>query len=183
MDSEYLAHTSLDTVSHFCGISVFFFLMIRRPPRSTLFPYTTLFRSRILQLGRLRSDRRRDHRPAVRAGAHGRQQELPGRLGLLHQQGPEPRDAGVRLEPRTVRLWPAGDHVGEPGIPPWRPGAGQRDQPGTLSEQVAFVVLERVLLIELAAQGSSPRKTSSAGPRMCGRARPPTPGATGPPGG
>src|SRR2546430_5763802 len=28
----------------------FFFLMIRRPPRSTLFPYTTLFRSRILLL-------------------------------------------------------------------------------------------------------------------------------------
>src|SRR3712207_8075480 len=27
--------------------SLFFFLMIRRPPRSTLFPYTTLFRSRI----------------------------------------------------------------------------------------------------------------------------------------
>src|SRR3984885_15685987 len=26
--------------------SRFFFLMIRRPPRSTLFPYTTLFRSR-----------------------------------------------------------------------------------------------------------------------------------------
>src|SRR2546426_8908285 len=26
-------------------IVVFFFLMIRRPPRSTLFPYTTLFRS------------------------------------------------------------------------------------------------------------------------------------------
>src|SRR5256885_3955051 len=28
----------------------FFFLMIRRPPRSTLFPYTTLFRSRGLAL-------------------------------------------------------------------------------------------------------------------------------------
>src|SRR5437762_6402770 len=28
------------------GVVVFFFLMIRRPPRSTLFPYTTLFRSR-----------------------------------------------------------------------------------------------------------------------------------------
>src|SRR2546425_10255841 len=27
-------------------ITFFFFLMIRRPPRSTLFPYTTLFRSR-----------------------------------------------------------------------------------------------------------------------------------------
>src|SRR2546426_4428316 len=30
---------------HTC-LFVFFFLMIRRPPRSTLFPYTTLFRSR-----------------------------------------------------------------------------------------------------------------------------------------
>src|SRR5574337_1410304 len=28
----------------------FFFLMIRRPPRSTLFPYTTLFRSRFPQM-------------------------------------------------------------------------------------------------------------------------------------
>src|SRR5688572_31475165 len=28
-------------------IYFFFFLMLRRPPRSTLFPYTTLFRSRI----------------------------------------------------------------------------------------------------------------------------------------
>src|SRR2546426_8140228 len=28
-----------------CSVFVFFFLMIRRPPRSTLFPYTTLFRS------------------------------------------------------------------------------------------------------------------------------------------
>src|SRR5260370_15739409 len=28
------------------GLLRFFFLMIRRPPRSTLFPYTTLFRSR-----------------------------------------------------------------------------------------------------------------------------------------
>src|SRR2546426_5592216 len=28
-----------------CLFSFFFFLMIRRPPRSTLFPYTTLFRS------------------------------------------------------------------------------------------------------------------------------------------
>src|SRR6266705_5672072 len=29
-----------------CFFFFFFFLMIRRPPRSTLFPYTTLFRSR-----------------------------------------------------------------------------------------------------------------------------------------
>src|SRR5437660_11517804 len=39
-------------VLRFCSLffvplySFFFFLMIRRPPRSTLFPYTTLFRSK-----------------------------------------------------------------------------------------------------------------------------------------
>src|SRR3989337_3085014 len=31
--------------SVWCFLCLFFFLMIRRPPRSTLFPYTTLFRS------------------------------------------------------------------------------------------------------------------------------------------
>src|SRR5437762_12999323 len=31
--------------------SFFFFLMIRRPPRSTLFPYTTLFRSPEIEMG------------------------------------------------------------------------------------------------------------------------------------
>src|SRR5690348_18474452 len=40
------------TISYFC---FFFFLMLRRPPRSTLFPYTTLFRSRS---GRRRGCRR-----------------------------------------------------------------------------------------------------------------------------
>src|SRR5438132_11294441 len=34
----------------------FFFLMIRRPPRSTLFPYTTLFRSVFLDQTRRKSD-------------------------------------------------------------------------------------------------------------------------------
>src|SRR5256885_3606670 len=37
----------------------FFFLMIRRPPRSTLFPYTTLFRS---QRPAVRQSAGRDHR-------------------------------------------------------------------------------------------------------------------------
>src|SRR5947199_5756961 len=42
----------------------FFFLMIRRPPRSTLFPYTTLFRSR---------DARNTRHAA--AGKHGQQHQ------------------------------------------------------------------------------------------------------------
>src|SRR3712207_9213726 len=41
-----------------CIETVFFFLMIRRPPRSTLFPYTTLFRSRFLGAPARAADRR-----------------------------------------------------------------------------------------------------------------------------
>src|SRR5256885_15278232 len=44
---------------------VFFFLMIRRPPRSTLFPYTTLFRSLV-------AGHRRPARQPARSGAAGR---------------------------------------------------------------------------------------------------------------
>src|SRR5437764_13150177 len=39
---HYVCHT---LPSLFFFFLIFFFLMIRRPPRSTLFPYTTLFRS------------------------------------------------------------------------------------------------------------------------------------------
>src|SRR5277367_2738370 len=46
-DGEKLPALPLATprgrVGQLCG-KIFFFLMIRRPPRSTLFPYTTLFR-------------------------------------------------------------------------------------------------------------------------------------------
>src|SRR5438034_3537186 len=61
-----------------------FFLMIRRPPRSTLFPYTTLFRSRT---GAGRSGRHLQHRSVVcerhhRSGAEDRhpRTERPGPL-------------------------------------------------------------------------------------------------------
>src|SRR5436190_10089989 len=51
-----------------CAI-VFFFLMIRRPPRSTLFPYTTLFRSEMRLDRRAELDRPRmdDQRGASQA--------------------------------------------------------------------------------------------------------------------
>src|ERR1039457_7539776 len=53
-----------------CVLSVFpfdlfFFLMIRRPPRSTLFPYTTLFRSRRGRHCVHRPAHPRRHRPIV----------------------------------------------------------------------------------------------------------------------
>src|SRR5258708_3805168 len=48
----YMHTTNLTGTSYaYFGIrDPFFFLMIRRPPRSTLFPYTTLFRSLTLSL-------------------------------------------------------------------------------------------------------------------------------------
>src|SRR3712207_8897171 len=52
----------------------FFFLMIRRPPRSTLFPYTTLFRSLVLS-----ADRREHHFELL--VVHG--ELLPKRLDVL----------------------------------------------------------------------------------------------------
>src|SRR6266536_4575554 len=54
-------------------IYFFFFLMIRRPPRSTLFPYTTLFRSTVG--GRRRRGRPHGcHRRSCRRADRGRPQ-------------------------------------------------------------------------------------------------------------
>src|SRR6266700_6824640 len=50
------------------SVLLFFFLMIRRPPRSTLFPYTTLFRSPTPRAGRV-------FRPASNRGAAGGRSE------------------------------------------------------------------------------------------------------------
>src|SRR2546430_10380254 len=67
----------------------FFFLMIRRPPRSTLFPYTTLFRSRderahVLR-GRLVRLRRRPVRRRTLAAVRGGDRKST-RLNSSHSQ-------------------------------------------------------------------------------------------------
>src|SRR5687767_15939857 len=55
----------------------FFFLMLRRPPRSTLFPYTTLFRSAPADASF--GDAAGDHRPQRRRDLHrARRGEDPG---------------------------------------------------------------------------------------------------------
>src|SRR5690606_41612879 len=43
--------------SYACPLSCFFFFLLRRPPRSTLFPYTTLFRSTSASPGPSRTGR------------------------------------------------------------------------------------------------------------------------------
>src|SRR3712207_7226624 len=76
----------------FCVIV--FFLMIRRPPRSTLFPYTTLFRS----LG-MRRIGRRQHLLTGRPDA--------GRLAAMHGRGREQAD------PRMVMRLRSEEHTSE----------------------------------------------------------------------
>src|SRR3712207_8206461 len=56
----------------------FFFLMIRRPPRSTLFPYTTLFRSEHVRVGAVPQDPDHHLRPLAVAG-----EEVDERIAVL----------------------------------------------------------------------------------------------------
>src|SRR3712207_9279111 len=75
--------------------------MIRRPPRSTLFPYTTLFRSGACRLGRIRS---------FCGGG-------PGRLD-------------VEAEHTTLgRVWPDSTVAARPSLRPWPAACLRRGSP------------------------------------------------------
>src|SRR5947209_14043284 len=72
----------------------FFFLMLRRPPRSTLFPYTTLFRSHA------RRRRQRGRRPeGPGRGAH-RQPRPGGRRSPPRQGAPRSEEHTTELQSR-----------------------------------------------------------------------------------
>src|SRR5690606_41644895 len=77
------------------SLMLFFFLSIRRPPRSTLFPYTTLFRSRERVL--LARRHRALHQPA---------EDLRALRRLVHVRRPGPRIPGPpdRSEEHTSEL-------------------------------------------------------------------------------
>src|SRR6266478_9642973 len=129
-EPTYLATWSATTYSS--PSLFFFFLMIRRPPRSTLFPYTTLFRSRRQRhvtsgpppparwpCCRLRRDPQ-DAPGVIRPGGH------PGALRDERSRGPggrRPRLAGPRRRrrrrsaPQSVAL---GARPGRAAVPPVR---------------------------------------------------------------
>src|SRR5436309_3735798 len=75
--------------------------MIRRPPRSTLFPYTTLFRSRLEFIGH----RGHHHRPgARRQGLH---RGMPGAVAQHAQEGARELDEdrkSTRLNSSHVKI-------------------------------------------------------------------------------
>src|SRR5256885_15365003 len=92
--------------------------MIRRPPRSTLFPYTTLFRSLVRAVKK--SQDRKETRPmtpstSIAAAAVSGATQSSRRF--LRQ---------VLLEPASIALVGASDDVGKTGgrPPPFLPGAG-----------------------------------------------------------
>src|SRR2546422_10030245 len=96
---------------------LFFFLMIRRPPRSTLFPYTTLFRSlvfaavRFSRVGRVvaNTEKTKGHKfktPEISKGSRSPQSPLTrpaeecvsAGVCLLHGSAPLRRDSGLDFQ-------------------------------------------------------------------------------------
>src|SRR5260370_41286286 len=100
--------------------------MIRRPPRSTLFPYTTLFRSAVLGLERVVVEQA--------AGV------VPSGLGVDDAGRPVPPgggeiEAGQLLAPGPADEVPGlavmgGVIAGQPGVEVALPGGGQREAAG-----------------------------------------------------
>src|SRR5256886_15593641 len=98
-------------VMRLCLFIFFFFLMIRRPPRSTLFPYTTLFRSlgfeRVGDEGIGCEQLDRQLAPPARSTRHP-PEHLPAQQGELIRQGVERRELrvthhGLDARPERVR--------------------------------------------------------------------------------
>src|SRR6266496_6093027 len=109
----------------FC--SFFFFLMIRRPPRSTLFPYTTLFRSpRRRRCVAGRPPAPPCTAPAARGGGLGSVHMPAGDRGGLELRACGPRRktrglcAGLRAPGSHLR------HEAQPSQPGARPGSEER---------------------------------------------------------
>src|ERR1035437_2237934 len=90
------------------AVCLFFFLMIRRPPRSTLFPYTTLFRSED-EVYELRRDHMRQMaRPAYEIRSEEHTSELQSRQYLvcrllLEKKKHKPPGVGLP-HPRTTHF-------------------------------------------------------------------------------
>src|SRR5256884_4458257 len=82
--------------------------MIRRPPRSTLFPYTTLFRSLLESVFALRSvltPGQPQKNPPMRIPPAAEAQ-LKGRPGAVTSAAAAPRPAGRREQPRAATPCP-----------------------------------------------------------------------------
>src|SRR5215216_7575909 len=105
LELVFLLHSLLFFLSF-----IFFFLMIRRPPRSTLFPYTTLFRSTWRVLPRPPVTRRPSERHPSRSEEHTSELQSPDHLVcrlLLEKKNRTTTPARKRPGPSSHRTAPA----------------------------------------------------------------------------
>src|SRR6266496_6453678 len=117
------------------AIFFFFFLMIRLPPRSTLFPYTTLFRSSPLldrlqlRLERLHLDRRVTVDRALLESLNERLRgTLTGGVAVEEQELLRVRPGQGR--PQHVEVGGSGDLIDV--LPALRAGAGEDERTGKI---------------------------------------------------
>src|SRR2546430_17440590 len=84
--SSRITLVSLFDTYYLLSFFFFFFLMIRRPPRSTLFPYTTLFRSPRSAPGCRSTSRCRNRPRPRRVGSRRCEDRKSTRLNSSHSQ-------------------------------------------------------------------------------------------------
>src|SRR3990167_6298712 len=99
------------------------FLMIRRPPRSTLFPYTTLFRSHRTAKARASGSRASCRRSASRRASRSARDRKSTRLNSSHSQ--ISYAAFFFNDPATTEIYTLSIHDALP-ISPHGEGAGER---------------------------------------------------------
>src|SRR5216683_5288626 len=94
--------------SIFCS---FFFLMIRRPPRSTLFPYTTLFRSCLQRIRLLREELQWPDRKRLETRSEEHTSELQSRSDLVCRLLLEKKQKDSPTKPSRVFLLAPSRHL------------------------------------------------------------------------
>src|SRR5467141_4644824 len=142
--------------------------MIRRPPRSTLFPYTTLFRSPEPEMRQISAARGHD-RPAV---ARQRSEEFPGSghdaqpLAVRELGRIEPRDLRVRGETRHDHAQCVTRPAAVGNLQQWNwiqlmalgPPTPRALDDGTGVDQNSVEIEEKRLAAEFQCQGSRPAR-------------------------
>src|SRR4028119_241318 len=102
-------------------VRCFFFLMIRRPPRSTLFPYTTLFRSFLFslrvsdQLTYTGKPRQRHRHLDRKSGSAGMPRPISYAVFCLKKKTTASHDPAPRLPPPTSPAPPSASSGGVVG--------------------------------------------------------------------
>src|SRR2546426_2340689 len=112
--------------------------MIRRPPRSTLFPYTTLFRSRVAPSGDLEDRRKRDERLDHACRLGGGHEDVDVFHGLTH-----PAEGAGDLDPVGAAV--GRERLGDARRDLARPGEGRARAAGLPEGDRLEKILARLL--------------------------------------